>query len=268
VLERDKALLETLLKVSETRYSVGRAAQQDVIKAQTELSLLELQRRRLEQERAARANDINILLNDPPGTPVGRPEALALPAFDVTLDRVIALASDHAPALKRDADLIASAQSAVASARREYKPDFAVSGGYAFMGDMPPMYEVRFDVTLPLQRARRGAAVAEQVDRAAEAGAARDATRQSLLAGVNDDYQAAATSADLARLYRDTVLPQARLALDSSLASYETGAVDFLSVLTSFGTVFQYELAYLDELTAFHTAVSRLEEATATPLLP
>ena len=51
VLTRNKQLLDTLLNVAESRYSVGRAAQQDVIKAQTELTLLELRIERLRQER-------------------------------------------------------------------------------------------------------------------------------------------------------------------------------------------------------------------------
>jgi cobalt-zinc-cadmium efflux system outer membrane protein len=71
----------------------------------------------------------------------------------------------------------------------------------------------------------------------------------------------------LARLYRDTVLPQARLGLESSMASYQTGAVDFLSVLTNFGTVLEYEMTYFAELASYHTAVSRLEEMTGTPVV-
>ena len=51
--------------------------------------------------------------------------------------------------------MIDRSQLAVDSARRDYKPDFAMSGGYAFMGAMPSMYEFRFDVKVPLQRARR-----------------------------------------------------------------------------------------------------------------
>ena len=47
-------------------------------------------------------------------------------------------------------------------------------------------------------------------------------------------------------------MPQARLGLESSMASYQTGRVDFLSVLTSFGSVLEYELWYLDELVQFH----------------
>jgi outer membrane protein TolC len=156
---------------------------------------------------------------------------------------------------------------AVEAARREYKPDFAVSGGYYYMGAMPPMYEFRFDVKVPLQRARRVAAVTEQLSGVDEARNTLDATRLLLQARIQEDYQMASTSIRVATLYRDTVLPQARLALESSMASYQTGAVDFLSVLTNFGAVLEYEMTYFDELTAFHAAASRLEEMTGTALV-
>ena len=47
----------------------------------------------------------------------------------------------------------------------------------------------------------------------------------------------------------------------------KSGAVDFLSVLTSFGSVLEYELHYVDELASFHVATSQLEEMTGAPLV-
>jgi hypothetical protein len=51
------------------------------------------------------------------------------------------------------------------------------------------------------------------------------------------------------------------------MTSYQTGAVDFLSVLTNFATVLEYEVTYFDELATYHTAVSRLEQMTGTPIV-
>jgi hypothetical protein len=34
-----------------------------------------------------------------------------------------------------------------------------------------------------------------------------------------------------------------------------------------FGTVLEYEMTYFDELASYHTAVSRLEETTGTPIV-
>jgi cobalt-zinc-cadmium efflux system outer membrane protein len=267
VLTRNRDLLSTLLKVSESRYTVGEAAQQDVIKAQTQISILDLRLERVGQERATREGELNALLARPALTPIGRPEDLALTEFDASLDTLVTATTDHAPMLKRDQIMIDRSQLAVDAARKEYKPDFAVSGGYYYMGAMPPMYEVRFDVTIPLQRARRAAAVAEQLSTVEQARRTYDGTRLNLQGRLQEDFQTASTSVRLARLYRDTVLPQARLALESSMASYQTGRVDFLSVVTNFGTVLEYEMSYFDELAAYHTAVSRIEEMSGTPLV-
>lgn len=267
VLDRNRELLATLLKVSESRYSVGQAAQQDVIKAQTELSIVELRQQRIDQQRRMREGELNALLNRPAGSPIGRPEDLRLPPFSATLEALVDTAARNAPMLQRDRVMIEHARVAVDLARREYRPDFTVSGGYAYMGSMPPMYEVRVGINIPLQRQRRAAAVAEQVSSLGAAQSDLESTRLGLESRIQDDFQMASTSARLASLYRDTVLPQARLALESSMSSYQTGAVDFLSVLTNFGTVLEYEMTYFEELSAFHAAVSRLEEMTGTPLV-
>ena len=267
VLQRNRDLLQTLLKVSENRYAVGQAAQQDVIKAQTQLSVVDLQLARVQRERAAREGELNALLARPAPSPVGRPADLQITAFDLSLDSLIANAGAHAPMLRRDQIMIDRSQLAVDAARKEYKPDFAVNGGYYNMGSMPPMYEFRFDVQIPLRRARREAAVAEQQIAVQQARSAYDSTRFALQGRIQEDYQMAATSLRLAHLYEERVLPQARLALESSMASYQTGGVDFLSVLTNFGAVLEYEMAYFDELAAYHTAVSRLEEMTGTSIV-
>ena len=267
VLTRNRELLTTLLQVSESRYTVGQAAQQDVIKAQTQITILDLQLERTRQERATREGDLNALLARPASTPVGRPEDLQLTVFDATIEPLLDAANAHAPMLKRDRLMIDRSQLAVESARKEYKPDFAINGGYYYMGSMPAMYEVRFDVNIPLQRERRAAAVAEQLDIMEAAKRTVDTTRLDLQSRIQQDFQMASTSVRLARMYRDTVLPQARLALESSMASYQTGRVDFLSVVTNFGTVLEYEMSYFDALASYHAAVSRLEEMTGTPLV-
>jgi outer membrane protein TolC len=267
VLARNRALLDTLLEVSEGRYGVGHAAQQDVIKAQTQLSILELQQQRTDQERVTHEGELNTLLSRPVGTPVGRPDDLALVPFEQPLDSLISQARDHAPMLQRDQIMVDRSQLAVTAAQKEYRPDFTVSAGYAYMGAMPPMYAFRVDMNVPLQRQRRAAAVAEQQQGLEAARSTYQGSQLALQGRLQEDYQMATTAVRLAGLYRETVLPQARLALESSMASYQTGAVDFLSVLTNFGSVLEYELTYFDELVTFHTAVSRLEEMAGTPLV-
>lgn len=266
VLARNRQLLDTLLKVSEARYAVGSTPQQDVFKAQAEVTVLELRQERLEAQRRAREAELNALLDRSPGAPLGEPELPVLPRVDRSLDALLADARANAPMLLRERSRIAAAETAVDAARREYKPDFAVSGGYYNQGSMPAMYEFRFDVTVPFRRARRAAAVREQASRLGAARSTLDFTRRDIEARLQEEYAAASTSARLAQLYRDTLLPQVRLALESSLAGYQTGRVEFLSVLTNFAAVLDNEVRYFDELSAFHAATSRIEEMTGVAI--
>lgn len=266
VLARSQQLLSTLVKVTEERYAVGKAAQQDVIRAQTQLSLLELQAERLRQDARASEGELNALRARPPGTPVGEVDALTFIPFAGDLPALIASANQAAPMLKREQLMIDRSRLAVDLAKLDYRPDFTVSGGYAFAGDMPAMYEFRVDMTVPLQRRKRAAAVAEQRSLQSAAEQSLDSARLELQGRIQADFEMAVTTSRLAVLYRDTVLPQARLAFESSLASYQTGAVDFLSVLTTFSMVLEYETTYFEQLAELHHAVSRLEELTGSPI--
>ena len=51
------------------------------------------------------------------------------------------------------------------------------------------------------------------------------------------------------------------------MAGYQTGAVEFLSLLTNFTSILEFEMTYYEELTTFFSAASRLEEVTGLPLV-
>lgn len=268
VLRESETLLATLVAVSETRYAVGQAPQQDVIRAQTQVSLLALQRERVARERRIREGELNALMRRAPGTPVARPLDLTPVRLDHSLDSLLGLALRESPVLRRDASLASRAEADVEVARRDFRPDLGVSAGYRFMGAMPDMFELRVDVVLPLQRARRRAALAERELALAADRHAVEAARISLQGRLHEEYETVQAASRLALLYRDAVLPQASLALESSVASYQAGRLDFLSVLTNFGSVLEYEMGYVEQLLEARGAATRLEELTAVPILP
>ncbi len=268
VLERNRDLLRKFLRIAEVRYSVGRAAQQDLFKAQTQLSILETRIERMVQERHSREAEINTLLARSPELPVARPASVAEGQLVATLDELYAQARENSPMLRRDEKMIQRTELALNLARKEYYPDYTVSAGYYNMGRMPDMYEVRVDFKLPAYFWRKQrAGVAEQAHSLSQARRNFEAADQAVQFRIKDDYLMAQTSQRLMRMYADTVIPQATLALESSLASYETGAVDFLNVLTNFMTVIEYEENYHEEMLGFHLALVRLEEMTGTKLI-
>jgi outer membrane protein, heavy metal efflux system len=267
LLTRNRELLNQLLKVTEARYSVGKAAQQDVFKAQTEISIVETRLVKLEQERLSREAEIDSVLNRIPGTPIRRPEDVKPAELTVMLEDLYAAAQQNSPILRRDQNMIERSQLAVDSARKQYYPDVTLSGGYFNQGSMPPMYQFQAGVKVPLYFWRKQrAGVNEQVSTLAEARRTYEATDQSVHYRIKEDYTMAQASAKLMKLYMQTVVPQGNLALESSLSTYETGSVDFLSVLTNFTTVLDYEMNYYDEALNYELALSHLEEMTGQRL--
>lgn len=268
VLEHTRDLVREMLRVTEARYAAGTAAQQDLFKAQTQISALELRMERLRQEIGSRQAELNSLLARAPGRPLGRPEPLASPDLKTTPEELLKAAQANAPMLRRERKMIERGEVSVNLARKEFYPDYAVSGGYFNMGSMPDMYQVRVDVKLPLfSRGKARAGVAEQVAELSAARRSYEAAEQNVAYRIQDDFRMAETSRKLLRMYQDTVIPQAKLTLESSLPSYSAGKLDFLALLNNAMALLEYESSTVEELQNYHLALIRLEEMTGVELL-
>jgi outer membrane protein, heavy metal efflux system len=268
ILRQNQDLLRKVLGVTEARYSVGKGAQQDVFKVQTQLSILETRILRMDQERRSTEAEINNLVVRSAGSPLGRPEAVDPGPLSITLEELTAAARENSPVLRREEKVIQKSELALNLARKDYYPDYTLSAGYFNMGRMPDMYQFRVDFKLPAWSFRKQrAAVTEQANTLSQARQGLAAAGQEVHYRIQNDYLAAKTSEQLMRMYADTVIPQADLAVESSLASYTTGGLDFLSVLANLMTKFEYEENYHEELMSYQLALVRLEELTGKKLI-
>ena len=157
--------------------------------------------------------------------------------------------------------MIQRAELAANLARKDYSPDYTLSGGYFNQGGMAPMWELRVDFSLPIHYwQKQHAAIAEREYAAAEARHEYEASRVSLESRIRQSYAEAETAHRLTVLYEKSIVPEAQLTLDSSLAGYETGKVDFVSVFSNFMNVVDYELMDHEAIMQFQVALARLEE--------
>ena len=267
-LEKDHALLEKLERVAEIRYTVGKAVQQDVLKAQVELSRLAERRTMLEEARRTFEAQLNSLRDLPVDSPVGTPTEIGHTVVPYSLDDLTAAAQASFPILKRQRALIEGNRLAVDLAKKDVRPNFSVGYSYMQRPGMPDMYGITFSTSLPIFRRRKqDMAVAEA---AADLEAARrtEANELTLLRyRVKQEFLQVGAAEQLLTLYAKAIVPQSTLALDSSVASYETGKVDFLDLITNFTTVLDYELNYYQQLVNHEKALARLEELTGLDLI-
>jgi outer membrane protein TolC len=260
IVEQNKTALEQFRGIAEARFAVGKASQQDVLRAQLELSILLERVASLQRDRTALEAEINRLVYRSPGTPVPVGDPIDTPPTG-SLENLQERAARHYPALKRDEQRITRGQQALALAKREQLPDFGISfTTQKYVGRMPWMYGIDFMVKVPIffQRKQRPL-VAEAAASLEAANRMREGTLSDAAARVAQEYAAMTTSQRLMDLYGDSVLPLARLALESSTASYEVGSVDFLTLLTNFITVLNYEVSFEEQRARYRQALARLE---------
>jgi outer membrane protein TolC len=262
VVEKNKLLLQDFESTATARYGVGRATQQDVFRAQTEISRVLVRLAMLEQRKESLRADINRLLNRPPFNPPGAPPEITVTPLRQGLAELTALLDQSSPLLRARTKEVERGDQAVALAEREYFPDFdiTVSG---FRNDTMNTngYQVMLGITIPLYYAtKQREGVREATANRASAVQERQAMKQDLLFRLTDNVTQAQRAEQLVAILTDAIIPQATLTLESALAGYVVGSVDFLTLLNSLLTLQENELELHSEMVEHEKAMARLEE--------
>ena len=269
---RNRDTLQQLLRIAQAKYEVGQGNQADVLKGELQLSRMSDDLIRLARERKEAAGELDAALGRPPGHRAVVPEPLALvrtaaPAVPVDPE---ALAAQ--PQLLGLQSRIARSQKTLDLAAKEYYPDFDFRFAYGqrdraqdgtFRSDMI-LFTV--GINLPVWRSTKLAPMVAEAE--AMRGQALDlyeAQRNEILMQLHHQTAAAEQSLASARLYESTIVPQAKLAVEASLAAYRVNRLDFLNVLDSQMTVFNSELAYATAVAGYHKALAEIDLLTGTP---
>ncbi|HLE36219.1 MAG TPA: TolC family protein [Candidatus Acidoferrales bacterium] len=266
--QKNKDLLEKLARIAEERYKVGKGLQQDVLRAHVEVTRVLQRLTILRQRRRTLEARLNSLLLRPPDSPFGPLEAVEKSSFAYTLDELLEKGVANAPEIRRQEQLIEQSQVAVNLAKRDYYPDFSIGWDYQNRGSgMPEMFGLRFTVNLPVfYKGKQRQALSEASFTLAATREIREAVKTTLLFQVKEQYLTARASEELLTLYAKGIVPQSMLALESALAAYQVGSLDFLSLITNFITVLDYEISYYEELANHQKALARIEEITGIEL--
>jgi outer membrane protein, heavy metal efflux system len=168
---------------------------------------------------------------------------------------------ESSPALRVQRATIDGRQFGLQLSRREYYPDFEVMGGYFNQGSMKDMWEFRVQMNIPIFFAhKQRLGVEEAGARLSEAQKAYRAGERMISYRVKDQYLAAENFRRLMDLYSKRIIPQASLALESSMTSYSTGSIDFLSVLSNFSSILENEMKFYESRTRLLQSVAVLSE--------
>ncbi|MEO1246810.1 MAG: TolC family protein [Pseudomonadota bacterium] len=250
-VRESRPFFEELSSVTRSLYSVGRKSQQDVLRAELELSRLDDRLITIEQQQAAaRARFAQWV-----GRAASRPLAERLPEWEAvpTLSDLAERLPLHAIVKSADAE-IASRASAVDVATERRKPGWALDVGYAYREGSLPAGTPRSDflsigVTfgLPFTRKR---SIDSNLQAALSERSAAASARQQLLRELNAELAAEhvrfTQSSRRVALYERQILAGAREHASAALDAYQSDTADFADVMRAYIDDLQTRTDYIE----------------------
>src|SRR6267143_3026493 len=260
-------LLSRFEEIARNRYTVGKGLQQDVLKAQLDVSTLEQQLAMLDEKRQRAEAEIASLLAVPTLV-IRAPSEIRASSFSMSLDELLKATADS-PRVRAEQKMVDARAVGINRSLKDFRPDFGVNLEWDHTGgNFPEHYMATVEVKIPLYYARKQRyALEESYSRLNEAKQNYRSAQQLAIYQVKDQYLAIQSSERILGLYKTTLLPQAQLTVDSAVSGYQVGSIDFLSLVTNLSNLISLERQYYDEVARHEQAIARLEPIVGKELV-
>jgi outer membrane protein TolC len=226
-------LLSRLERIALVRYESGLAPQQDVIRAQVELTTMRGELLMQEGERTGLESTLNSLLARKATARLAPPERLrpVPPPSKLDEDALVDRLQTHNPQLFANDARIRSAEKSRELTYRNRYPDFAIGVSPIQMGSRIGEWEVMLEVNIPLQQGTRRSQESEAGSMLSAARSQKEAVANRLIGELFENLAGLKASQKIEILTTSSLLPQSEATLQAALAGYETGKVDFATLL-------------------------------------
>ena len=239
LVRESRPFFDDLATITRSLYAVGRRNQQDVLRAELELSrlddrLIDIERQQLR----ARAQ-----LREWIGEDAGRRVAEKLPKWDEAppLEDLLAALSEH-PALQAADARIAAQDTSVDLAEQRSKPGWALDVGYSYRNGSLPNGDPRSDfvtvgvtVDLPFFRKKSvDSTLSAALQERSAARADRQRMQRSLESRLAAEYARWQELSRRLALYEDRILVQANDHAQASLLAYQNDRGNFADVMRGY----------------------------------
>lgn len=233
ITRAEEDVLKRMARSAEAMNATGRGSQQDVLKAQSEITMLQPRLLELAAREAGLKAGLNALMNRPADAVLG--EAVTEPAGGMPGDgaALAALAEKTRPEIQGAQLRVERAEADRRLMDKETMPDYRLGLEYRSIEQAEDMLMFTVGLDLPVWGRKNRAQIRE-------AELMRDASRsalESVKREVDSETHAAQAAVAAARrtlaVYRGDLLPQAEARFRASEAAYQTGKADFLDLLES-----------------------------------
>ncbi len=274
ITEEEKTIIESLEKVAQRKYESNLTPQQDVIKAQVELSKLIDKLFLLRQNRKSLAAKMNFLLDRPKGTELGVITNVEPAEFRYELEDLHKIAGESRQELLGARLDIERARYEKALARLDYFPDFTFGVDYIEVGsgsttnanDGDDAWMGKVAINVPIWFGKLNAQLKEKKALLESSKKNHENVENIVDYEVEDLYFKITAYKDIVSLYKTALVPQSEQAFEAARIGYETGKVDFLNWLDAERMLLQIRLAYYKAIVDYEKSIAYLERVVGRNL--
>lgn len=266
IISLNRKLLRQFVEIAQTKYKVGEGLQQDVLLAQLELSKLLDSEIRLNGTRDRVEAQLNALLDRPANLEARIPKKVSdsIPPL-LKEQSLFQLADRYRALLASRRESVSAAQSRLDLAKKDFYPDFKVGAFYGVRDDLPSgrsradFLSLKLSMNIPIFTATKQQKALDQRNK--ELMQRRYALQdewnevRAQISKAYGDYQQFKRQAEL---FKGGIIPQARQTVASMLAGYQVNKVDFLNLVRSQITLYNYETQYWMALSGANRALAQL----------
>jgi len=269
ILAGDRELLRQMEQAAEVKYRSGMGNQQEVLQAQLEQSKLlrEVTANRLEVGKLQA--ELKQLLGRPQTSPDVVTEEISESSIGHNYDELLSATKANNPKIAAAQKTVDRQTVAIEIAKKDFYPDF--NAQFMWQRTDPSQYRAYYQFTfgarIPIYRKKKlqPELAQAEIDRS-RAKTELEAQSQEVSSSLRQEYVAAEKSAELLKIYRDGLLPQAKAELQAGFAAYESNRQDFQALLASFLDVLKLDEEYWQTLSEHETALGQIEELTGVSL--
>ncbi len=267
ITERNRGILSSFVDIARTKFSVGKGIQQDVLRAEVELSKMDEKLVTFKRKKMTLKAKLNTLMDRPVNTLIDNIEEILKTSHDYSEEALLPKAKDSRPILQAASYRISSNKELIRNARRNYFPDFNIGVSYtqreelstSGLGDVD-FLSASVGITLPLY------AGSKQNKRVEETKLLRRMNEEKYSSVLNeiefeirDLLLRSEEKSELLDLFDNSIIPQAELSLNSAISGYQVGKVNFLTLLDNEIILFNYELKRYRILADHEKILAKLE---------
>jgi cobalt-zinc-cadmium efflux system outer membrane protein len=272
IVDNNQSLLHQFVDIARTKYEVGEGLQQDVLLAQLELSKLLDQKINLAASRRNAAAKLNALLDRPANGDLKLPAdvAMQLPTV-LPEDKLYAQAEASRAMLEGGRQDINAAQSRLELAKKDYLPDFMVDASYGARDDTlagdrrSDLLSLGVRVNVPIFAAQKQAkAVDQRTSELMQQKYALQDQWNNVRSQISQSYSDYRRAREQFVLFETGIVPQAQQTVASMLSGYQVNKVDFLNLVRSQITLFDYQTQYWKAFTEANQSLAQLSAAVGS----